>query len=485
LREVYLIWWVLGLLVSGLATALLAAAWTPRQPVVGSLAVTTLIGLGPLVVLGSTTPALATALPHERGGFLGYLTLVLLLTRRPRAAAVALVACTAVHVQIGAIAAVVTLLVVLVTAALERRWWWSALIAVGISAALVLLVLTLRPVASDGQDFVQICDEVIPYHCDATSWPVGQLLSGFAVVLAALLSALFALPDGGPDRSPDQEDDQNQEVDQKADLARWAAAVLVPAVGLVGGVLADRYQVPVLGRLAQQTNIFRLAVLLVPFGAWGLIAGFQRLPAFARAGAALLAAAAGYGWLAVPEGAPALPGDWLPVLGVVGVALLGTLLVPVHRPTGVLLGLAALVLALAGAVQLGTFRARSVNITFVPDRQQRDFGAEVDAHVPVGSVLVAPPWLGVIRLTSGRSMVVDCKAVPYGGPAWTEYRARLDQLGGRAACGDQGRTWLKVPAADLVATAHRYRADYLVLTEGDPRLEQLLLSGWRVMISQD
>jgi hypothetical protein len=79
-------------------------------------------------------------------------------------------------------------------------------------------------------------------------------------------------------------------------------------------------------------------------------------------------------------------------------------------------------------------------------------------------------------------MVVDCKAVPYGGPAWTEYQARLNGLGGRAACGDQGRSWLRVSTADLVAVAQRYRAAYLVLTEGDPRLEQLQQSGWRVLI---
>src|SRR5690606_38225806 len=91
LSAVYLLWWVLGLAVGGVATALLARAWTPRRPVVVSVsvAVAVVLVLGPQVALGSTTPAMPIALPHQLGGFLGYLTGALLLTRRPRAAAVA------------------------------------------------------------------------------------------------------------------------------------------------------------------------------------------------------------------------------------------------------------------------------------------------------------------------------------------------------------------------------------------------------------
>jgi hypothetical protein len=107
LAAVYLVWWLLGLIVGGVATAVLAKAWTPRHPVLMSAAVAALIGLGPEAVLGTTTPALPNALPHELGGFLAYLSAALLITRRQGAAAFVIVATAAVHVQVGALASVV------------------------------------------------------------------------------------------------------------------------------------------------------------------------------------------------------------------------------------------------------------------------------------------------------------------------------------------------------------------------------------------
>jgi hypothetical protein len=469
LSAAYLAWWLLGLIAGGAATAVLARAWTPRTQVLSAAVVAVVIGLGPEVALGSTTPALPTGLPHELGGFLAYLTAALLLTRRPAAAAVALVATSVVHVQIGALAAVVSLLAFVVIALIERRCWWWTLGGVVLSAAVVLTVLRLRPVAASGDDFVQICREVIPFHCDAASWPSGQLLSGLAVVVAALLSAAFvATTDAGPKISGDR--------------ALWTVSVLVPAVGLVAGVLADRYQVPVLGRLAQSTNIYRLAVLLIPFSAWGLVAGFHRLRGRLRAVWLPLALVAGTGWLVPVDGIPALPGAAGWAAAVMAVAAAGVLLRHRHRTASGLVGLLSLALLLTGAVLAGPVGLRPVTVTFVPDPAMRALGAVIAAHVPPGGVIQVPPTMGVIRLTAGRSVLVDCKAVPYGGPAWADYRARLEAIGGRGGCSHGGAPYLHVPAADLVAATQRYGARYLVLSAADPRRAQVQALGWRVLV---
>jgi hypothetical protein len=108
-------------------------------------------------------------------------------------------------------------------------------------------------------------------------------------------------------------------------------------------------------------------------------------------------------------------------------------------------------------------------------------GAVIDRHVPPGEVIQAPPTMGVIRLTAGRSVLVDCKAVPYGGPAWADYRSRLEAIGGRGGCSNGGAPYLHVPAKDMVATAGRYGARYMVLSAPDPRRGQVLEQGWRVL----
>jgi hypothetical protein len=251
---------------------------------------------------------------------------------------------------------------------------------------------------------VEICHEVIPYHCDATTWPIGQLGSGLAVVLAALLSVVFVAHT------------------KASGIGVWVATIVAPAVGLVAGVLANRYEVPVIGRLAQSTNIFRLAVLLVPFGAWGLVAGFGRLASWRRLVWLLLAVPAAYGWLVPQEGVTVLPNNprWACIvlgLGVAG-ALSGYLSRPVGGVVGGVAGAVAIGVLVAGAINLQTIRLRPVNVTFVSDSRDRHLGRVVAAHVPVGEEILVPPTLSVIRLVSGRSIVVDCKAVPYGGPAW-------------------------------------------------------------------
>jgi len=504
LSLVYLAWWLLGLAVGGIATALLARVWTPRRPLTATAAVAAALALGPKTMLGSTTPALPIALPHELGGFLAYLTGALLLTRRPRAAAVACVLTAAVHVQIGALVAVVCVLAAGAVRLTERRWWWWPLGGAGLSGAIVAGVLRARPVAASPDDFVQICRDVIPFHCDVPTWPADRFVSGACVLLTALAGAVLvrrqrlsplplARPAPSPGVPPAGAPARRPRISPDGGL--WLAVVLVPAVGLAAGVLAAGFGVPVVGRLAQTTNIFRLAVLVLPFGAWGLAAGVARLSRPRRTAWAAAVLVAGYGWFA-PAGTEALLAGHLG--WVVAALLLAAAAVVVHlaghrtaatglpgttartRAAGALAVLVAGTIV-AGAVITGAVQWRVPRIGFVSDPAARATGREVARHVPAGEVVEVPPTYGVVRLAAGRSVVVDCKAVPYGGDAWRDYRARLDALGGPGACHNGGRPYAVLPASTLVAVADRYHARYLALARTDRRWRDVRDQGWHLL----
>jgi hypothetical protein len=134
-----------------------------------------------------------------------------------------------------------------------------------------------------------------------------------------------------------------------------------------------------------------------------------------------------------------------------------------------------------GSVATGALQWRPLRPDFVGDPVMRAMGAVVARHVPPGQVVEAPPSFGVLRLASGRSLVVDCKGVPYGGAAWRDYRARLDALGGRGACSNGGVPYARLPAERLLATAARYGARYLVLASYDRRRVQVQDAGWQVL----
>ncbi|MDQ1288530.1 MAG: hypothetical protein QG622_2095 [Actinomycetota bacterium] len=485
IAEFYFAWWLLGIVVAGIATAVLATAWAPGHPVRASAAVAVLIGLGPELILGSTSPALPTALPHELGGFLAYLTAALLLTRRPRAAAAVLVATAAVHVQIGALSIVVSLLAILVVEIFEKVRWWSVTVGAVVAGAIVVTILRARPVAAESDDFVEICREVIPYHCDTTTWSAATLWAGAAVVVAALLCLAYVVRDG------------------RTTIGLYVATVAVPALGLVLGVTANRFGIPVAGRLAQSTNIFRLSVLLVPFSAWGLYAGFVRMRRVRSKLVWLIPAVpAGYGWFVPRTAVTALPNAPHVAGALLGLAAAAVLLktLPESLPkrfrrflptwsgavAGTATGLAAAGVLAYGVVRMGTVQARPLDITFVPSGRHHELGELVARHVPVGEEIVVPPTLGVIRLLSGRSIFVDCKSVPYGGAAWREYRDRMGSLGGRGSCSRGGRPFVEVPPERLSSVALSYGARYLMLGEKDRRVRTLRADlGWRALATPD
>lgn len=473
LAVVYFAYWVLSLLVFGYATAVLARAWAPRHPAVATGLVTLLAGVTPWWLLGTGSPLYPQALPVVLGGALLYLTLAALLTDRRVLAVVAAVATALVHVQQGLVVAVLLLAMVVWRLASARTVDRLYLAGTALVGGVVHGALTARPVVGDLDQFAQVCRELIPYHCEASAWPGSHVIAGFAMVAMALLTVCHQ---------------------ERGTRGRWAVVVALPAVGLVAGVLADRYDVPVLGVAAQGLNVYRLGALMVVLCCWGVLAPvFGALSPLWRV--VLAVVVVGLGWLVTGirewESRPAIPehgGPWLLVF-VAGLAIAvaagGVRGRRRSRARWLRVGAVVMVAGVVAAmVAEGRVAVRALDLTFVPDDKTREWGAAVHATLPRDAVLLAPPLAAYVRLATGHSVVANCKDVPYGGAAWRHYVARLDSMGGVAQCVlRQPGVFNSMPAASVEQVARRWGADHLVVEEGQAwRTPDLLARGWRVVL---
>jgi hypothetical protein len=127
---------------------------------------------------------------------------------------------------------------------------------------------------------------------------------------------------------------------------------------------------------------------------------------------------------------------------------------------------------------------------FFPHRDFTTWGNAVQRAVPSGEQLLVPPSAVQVRMATRRAVVVDCKYGPYGGPAWQEYRARIEALGGFSLCFPAGPDNVprELSADELVSVARRYGADYIVLrtdqAPGNSQATALRAQGWQVLVER-
>jgi hypothetical protein len=443
--------------------------------------VTLIAGIAPLYVLGSGVHLYAIALPNGLGGCLLYLCAAALLVNRHRLAAAAGVATALAHVQHGVVALVLLITMVGALWFLKKRldrWLLGAAVA---TVAIVVFNLKLRPVAGDLKDFQEVCDRLIPYHCEATSWQWGDFYGGVGFVALALLTVGFIA---------------------RGERFRWVVVILLPFVGLTGGVFADRYNVPVLGLAAQGLNVYRLSIELFQFAIWGLlVVAFAKLTPRQRwIGLAVTLVLA---WYAMKSQFWALDGNgsWFgppnrvtsfPLLLVAGLCLVAAVvvqtvpdLVKSRWKVEAAVGAGVLVLLLS-AVAGNQFALRTFDPRFFPYPGLTAWGEQVRDAVPPGEQLLVPPSATRLRMATRRGVVVDCKLAPYGGDAWHEYRRRMEALGGFTECGADG--WRKVSGEQLADFARRYGADYIVVRsdqETDAAIATTLTGqGWAQVVGE-
>lgn len=472
LSEVYFAFWLGGLIIGGYATAIFARRWIPRQPLVASIAFAVIISLSPWAIVGSASTMIATALPTVVAGHLLYLFLASLLTGRRRIAAVAAVLVGVVHVQQGAVVVVILVVSAIVELAMKRRMPWSLAVAAAATSAVVAFGLWLRPVASNLADFVVVCDTIIPYHCAAHTWSRAHLVASAAFIVLSALSIFY--------------------VSRRRRII-WLTTVGLAAFGLMCGLVVDALSVPFLGTFAQATNIYRLAVVLLPFAIWGLLLPVLR-PRRGLRGAAVILLWFGLAGLYICL-EPWQLGSQTTKLFLVGVVLVlvlaSTYVGPLMHSSLQRRWLEKSVTLLVTAAFLvtsaisGGLVVRPLDITFVPDRALAAWGERVESLVPSGEIILAPSPAHSIRLVTGRAVIADCKTVPYGGDAWTEWKERIDDLGGFDVCLDPGLPGLaSFDAHELNAVAEKYDAEYMVISPEQAARESASLEelGWHVIL---
>ena len=485
-----LLYYVVALAVFGAATALLALRWCGRTPAaaVASAAVGLLSSYQATYLAGTNTLNSPLALPNVLGGSLTYLYVAALLARR-RWAPVVLPFAAAAHIQMGALALAVGALVWLADAwrgrtrpGLARRpllvaaGWWL------VGALVVVFGMRLRAVAADPAAFVEICDRYIGFHCSAQQWSRWQMLSTLGAVTLCMLATLRL---------------------RGRDRVAWALAVTVPAVGLLAAMMLDRKGVPVLGRMVQAYNAYRVGNLIFPFAVWGVLAPL--LPWPARGGAAgrgragLLARGA-----LVTLTAPAAvlfytsPGTKTrfavePGLTPLGIAS-GVALVLVYAAAwlaqarlagrmtggpaavrrarvGAISAAAVVVVALGGltVVRVGGYPgAAPTSLRWPATEAEAVWGtAAREVVAPDVQVLINPNRPN-LKLALERGVVVDCKDLPYGGAPYREWNRRLEALGGANQC--ESSTTAPYDALDAAAldrAAREFGARAIVVAHRD------------------
>jgi hypothetical protein len=460
----YVLFWAVGLLAFGGATALLAVRFSPGNPWATAIGFTLLVSVTPWMVGGTGSPIISQALPAVTSASLVYLTIAALLTERRRLAIVTAPLVAVVHVQQGSVVAIILAVVLVADAVRRRRIDWRFAVALGLTVALVAFGLLLRPVASNLADFVEICDTVIPYHCAAHLWTWPERFSAIGLILLGA-STWFLVP-------------------RSARLI-WLCTIGLATTGYALGFAADLLHLPVLGPLAQGVNVYRLGAVVLPFAVWGALVPILR-PALDRAAPVRFGVWAVGLWCFLQSPGGFAPGanGWL-FIGAI-VAVVAYAIVAANRrlrPRRFVIGLAAVLLGalfLFGSAVTGGLTARLPAWQFIADPGLVQWGVEVRDEVPVGSTIIASPRAEWVKLVSQRAVVVDCKDIPYGGAAWDEWKRRIADFGGLEQCVAPGPLrYNELSGRELVALADEYDGDFIAIDATiEDTADELERLGW-------
>ena len=441
----YLAWWVAGLVAFGFGAAWLTRRYLPGQPWMALLVGPTLV-LGQSTALGSSSALYGLALPGALGACLGFLTLAALVTGRWRTAGIAAVLTALAHVQHGADLAPVLLLAAALATTRPRA---HRLALAGVGAALVAqagIVGQVRGIENSGTGWLEACQQAIPFHCDANTWTFAALAGGVLVVVLALAFA-----------------------GQQAwrDWRMSVPALVLPAAALLGAAIADRFDVPFFGHLAQRYNIYRYAGFVLPTAAFALVWMAGRLRDSWSPARAVGLAGLWLAWLTVSDAAF----HYVRPTGVAMALLLAVVFVLTAPDPRRAVPLSVVAVALLVTATLANSGFAPVQLGY--DRSDAGVAAAlgVGRAVPTGSLIAADPRISWLRRTSRRAVVAECKGIAFGGAAWAENTRRMSDLGGWDACtGERDEGFPALSPAEVEALTNRYGSTHVLLTGDDPKL---------------
>ncbi len=463
---VYFAYWLASVVVTALGVVLLADAWLPRRARGLELLAGAMLVTGPYFALGTFLVIHREAVPNGLGGALGFLTVVLLITRRDRAALVVAALTTVVHVQHGTVVAGALLVAWVVQRDRTRdrvvRWFP---LAVALILGAVYGVGVLRGLVAGSQDVVDICATASPGHCAPDTWPPVVVRDGVVVVLLGVAAALVT-----PRRS-----------------LRAAALLVAPALVVLVALVTDLADIEPFQTLGEQFFLYRFVMGIAPFAPFTCVLLLSRATDVRRRGLGLLLSAVGVGvfvlWHGLTyanltrfrtniENVPTA--TFLIAVALVAGMAVATLVVGPWRPR--LLPAAVRAGAALTVAVLLAFGARAtgfvpLRVDYKPDDGAVSMGHRVEELTPPGSVIAARPDFTWLRLMSRRAVVVDCKSVPYGGEPWQQYNERLRALGVPTPleCGTGGFHQLRPD--QLLALGDRFGATHVLLEPGDAALD--------------
>ncbi len=467
LGPMYFAYWLLAISFCAYAHLIIARHVAHRFSYALAIVMLTTQLIGTRTMFGTSGVILNQALPHSLAASMGFLVIASLLTKKRNLVFIYLPILPLIHIQIGTI--VVGLVMVLVV--LERIGGQSVrrqhAASFALSVGSIFFGLIYRPIAGNIQDFSRLCRDLAPHHCYAPSWSSSVMVGCFAILAIAVLGFVF--------------------IGKSVLNTRQRVTVyLLPAIALAITLILDRNDLGWLANFVRGNNVYRVAVVLLPWLYWVpvLIAISEGRKAWRFCGA-VLSVVLLTKLMSLTEHGNYFESRTTHLLGLV-IVVSCVIFLDRSEWSGkknwhlsILVVCLASVPAFAG-LKYGQDQFSMPNPTFQPDQNIVEFGKALRQDVASGQIVVGDPARSWTRMASGVAYGVDCKFRPIGGgePLY-EYYDRINPLGGYDQACNQG-SFSTVTADSLIQYFEASSADLLLLPTDDGRLNELTSKGWRI-----
>lgn len=159
--QMYFLYWLSSIVIAASAIVTLSQKWLPRRAQPFELLAGAMLVTGPYFALGTFLLVHREAVPNGLGGAMGFLTAALLLVRRDRAALIAAGVTTVVHVQHGAVVAVLLLAVWALDPGRRHgalKWYPLAIGLILAAVYAVYAVAAVRGLVAGTGDISAVCE---------------------------------------------------------------------------------------------------------------------------------------------------------------------------------------------------------------------------------------------------------------------------------------------------------------------------------------
>jgi hypothetical protein len=463
LNSFFFIFWLITIAVFAYANLLLAKTVMERNIHLTALVIMSAQIMGVRTMFGTSSVVLEQALPHSLAASITFLILAMWIRGDRKYLFILLPCIPVIHIQIGAIALGLIAMLVAIGWLQGTRPRLIHLALVGLTVVTTLFGLVLRPVAGNTKEFSEICKRLIPHHCYAPSWSNEKIAFCIVFVLLGLCLVLLV------------EDDR---------ISKPFRLVVIglPIAVLTFSLSLDRFSDGPLTDLVRGNNIYRLAVVVVPFLYWAPLLIWRNNKRSIRSiTSSILSGFLLVLLLLIPGHGSRFEATPVLLLWLMAVAIVTfwcRSLIERSIRSRFSLVLFSTVMITTGALTFNERSFSSPDLQFIPNENQRVFGEALKKSVPNGKAVAGDPINYWIRMASGVGYAVDCKFRPIGGgEPLKEFYKRLQPLGGyEEAC--LNYSFNAATASQLDNFAQASDAEILLLISTDARIANLLSSGW-------